>query len=299
MSELYRHLWAKSDPHHFLWCHLLDVAAVSEALYPRFGLHHDLPAEWAYYLCALHDIGKADPWFQNKADDKDNDLAEQLRQAGLELPQRLETTLPKTLHFRHEARSREWLQKHLRGEHDWDADAASIIATAINGHHGDFSASCYSESELPTQRAAWQPLRAALARQVWDVLQPPTFAPQEFRHAGALGVALSGLIILSDWIASNHELYKFTTLQNHDDTHDYWQHAREEAARVVREMKLDAAPSPQFSVPPHFGEVWPKLSKSPRPSQSTLEAEVLAQRVAPGLAIIEAPMGEGKTEAAI
>ena len=30
-------LWEKLDPYHPLSCHLLDVAAVCEALLPRFG----------------------------------------------------------------------------------------------------------------------------------------------------------------------------------------------------------------------------------------------------------------------
>ena len=98
--SLSRYLWAKSDPYHRLWCHLLDVAAVCAALLPRFGGVAGIPNDWLLYLVALHDIGKADAQFQNKVDS----LTEALRQSGLWFP------LEPEQRFRHEARSAVWIQ---------------------------------------------------------------------------------------------------------------------------------------------------------------------------------------------
>src|SRR5260370_12383313 len=96
--------WAKSDPFHPLWCHLLDVAAICDGLLSRFGGLSPLHNAWVALLAALHDIGKADAWFQNKYDE----LAAQLRAQGLDLPDR--TTLEDDKRrFRHEARSAEWI----------------------------------------------------------------------------------------------------------------------------------------------------------------------------------------------
>lgn len=289
-------LWAKSDPHHYLWRHLLDVAAVAKALLPRFGPLEEMPTEWACYLCALHDIGKADPWFQNK----DPELAQQLRALGLNLPAKSEALNPKQYYFRHEARSSEWLFDYLMLHHGWGKRATQVVMHSINGHHGNFGAEYYDErKDYPQQYAKWQPLRAQLAQRVWDVLRPPTYTPQVFGHAGALGAQLAGLVILADWIASNADIYDYTKLRQHDDSHGYFEAAQRQAAAVVAKMKLDAPVVAAATGPLRFTDVWPDLTEPPRPSQKALENEVLSGCLTPGLAIIEAPMGEGKTEGAI
>jgi len=294
-QDLHLRLWAKSDPCHDLWRHLLDVAAVCQALLPRFGPLEEMPAAWVCYLCALHDIGKADPWFQNK----DTGLAQKLRDLHLELPAWSDAISEAERYFRHEARSHEWLLDHLTQQHGWGKRPAQVVMHSINGHHGNFAASCYSESKLTQQRAQWQPLRAQLAQLVWDVLQPPTYAPQAFHHAGALGVHLAGLVVLADWIASNADIYNYTQLHQYNDAPEYFRAAQQQAAEVVAKMKLDAPTIAPTAGPLHFADVWPGLTEPPRPSQQALENVVLSSGIAPGLAIIEAPMGEGKTEGAI
>lgn len=57
-------LWAKTDPYHPLWCHLIDTAAICERLIDCLGLPTDLSVKWTIFLAAMHDIGKADPKFQ-------------------------------------------------------------------------------------------------------------------------------------------------------------------------------------------------------------------------------------------
>ena len=290
-SSLHRDLWAKSDPAHPLWCHLLDVAAVCEALLPRFGGVEAIPKPWLLLLVGLHDIGKADAQFQNK----DPQQKARLQSLGLELPEEITC-------FRHEARSADWLGSFLI-ERGWGRRAGQAVTGAIRGHHGNFAAGlglgeCYDESELTEHLARWNPLRDALADLIMDTLGVEPFALDRFQNAGSAGTKLSGLIVLSDWIASNHEQYAYdkpARLNINLLPPQYWKAAQAEAKRAVSRLEL-TPPVPQFEAVPKFADIWPEFP--PRPVQQALEDECL-RGLPPGLAIVEAPMGEGKTEAAI
>jgi len=290
---LYRKLWAKSHPDnpklfHPLWCHLLDVAAVCQALLPRFGVVAGLPDEWLLYLVALHDIGKADPLFQIKVEE----LAHPVRDVGLlehnGAPISAEA-------FRHEARSAQWLRAHLavRG---WEEKAIDVVTLAIAGHHGDFHPPCAPDY----LRDAWEPLRQALAGDIAAAigLAPDAEVPAlAAEHISVLGVRLSALIVLADWIASNDSLYNYWERQEEDRWEAYWTKAQERARDVVERLQLDAdTPTFTGTEPLMFAQVWPKMST--RPTQAALEM-IVRDGVKPGLALIEGPMGEGKTESAI
>jgi CRISPR-associated endonuclease/helicase Cas3 len=286
-------LWAKSDPYHSLWCHLLDVAAVCEGLLPHFGGVSPLPDTWVVLLAALHDIGKADPWFQNK----DSGLADRLRAHGLQLPDTVAPADDGKRKFRHEVRSADWIRDWLKIRHGWDKRAARVASEAVRGHHGDFSPEHYYKETLDQQRT-WVPLRTALGELIWDALQPPLCTIDRFDNASAAGAKLSGLIVLADWIASNDELYPYQKLDETVTPADYLSAARGEAAAILRRLQLDTPPASQVDGAPTFQEVWPEFGDLPRPIQRKLE-ELCRAGLPPGLAIIEAPMGEGKTEAAV
>jgi len=98
-------LWAKTDRtnrerYHPLLFHMLDVAAVCEALAPRFTRAIPISDPWLAYLAGLHDVGKADPRFQNK----DAERATALRDLGFSLSDRV-------VSLRRECRSSEWVRE--------------------------------------------------------------------------------------------------------------------------------------------------------------------------------------------
>lgn len=289
----YMKLWAKSDPWHPLWCHLLDVAAVCEALLPRFGGVPPLPDAWVVYLVALHDLGKADTLFQNKVghDPATAHLVQTLRDAGLAM----DVDGDRMRGFRHEARSAEWLRAHLLGL-GWPESVVQVVGLAITGHHGDFQ-SCAVPDRL---WARWEPLRQALARDTATTLghEPARPAPDfSDENRNVMGVRLSALIVLSDWIASNHDLYDYRTLPQAGQSHAYLAAARALAKDVIAHLELaGGSAAPGGEQPLAFSAVWPRLQ--PRPTQTALGG-LIQMGLAPGLVIIEAPMGEGKTEAAV
>jgi CRISPR-associated endonuclease/helicase Cas3 len=295
-DESFRRLWAKSDPYHELWRHLLDVAAVTEVLWPRFGPLETMPPRWAAYLCGLHDVGKADPYFQNK-----NESLAAILRLGMEMPSRDDERIQKSMsddqrYFRHEARSSEWLQMYLVQRHGWPKPAAKMVSMAISGHHGTFGEKPYIESSMHT--AVWNPLREDLAEVLWAVLQPPPYTPIEFAQASATGMMLSGLVILADWIASNHEIFDYQSLHFHSDSQKYFEAALGQAQKTIDELGFTPACG-AIESNLTFNQTWPHLNGELRPSQHALQELILHGGIVPGLAIIEAQMGEGKTEAAI
>jgi len=289
-------LWGKTDEQrpnraHPLLCHLLDSAAVAEALLPRFGPIGGLPPEWVLYLVAMHDIGKADPRFQQKAEFEHPRLVARLRELGLPFP------LQPQPGFRHEAVSADWLMTHLRQAHGWGASACRIVAAAIRGHHANFGAEEPHDDE--PRRSAWETLRGRLAATVDRALGLRPSASPEFVCASDTGLRLVGLVVLSDWIASNDEIYPFWELYSGPEAFDaagYLESASRTARKSVASLRLDLAPA-QASVSAQFKQVWPGITEL-RPAQEVLDEES-RRGIPPGLVVIEAPMGEGKTEAAI
>lgn len=285
-------LWAKTEPFHPLPCHLIDVGHVTLALLetPPYRpvvqrFHHatgipvaDVPA-WLAYLTALHDIGKCHPEFQAKGP---AELLSPLEAAGLPL-------LRLDERFRHEAASARWLMDHLCDERKWPRRSAETVAGAIRGHHGNFAAEA---QEGPPGNARWEPLRADLEHLVRDTFAPPEWSGL-FQDHSAAGLLVVGLTVLSDWIASNPDLFPFTYAG--ESVGDYITRSRARATKAV--SRLGFAVEPVRGGAQRFAEVFPHF-KEVNPLQAACERLVLAG-ARPGLTFIEELMGGGKTEAAL
>lgn len=276
-------LWAKTNPYHPLWCHLLDTGAVCEQLMNCFSRPMDIPPIWTVYLSALHDIGKADPEFQVM----DETQANRFRRLGVSLPS-------SSGKFRHESRSGRWLFDHLRKSHGWGKHTARVAAEVSRGHHGNFIPRPCADDTIAFDE--WDAIRTTLANLVAKTIGLIPFSISTFNDASDTGTRLIGLTVLSDWIASNDELFRYTQLNTNTDPAAYWQQARIEAAHAVDTLRLNSS-TIYTNMIPTFKDVWPKI-QSLLPSQQIVEKACL-DGVPPGLAIIEAPMGEGKTESAI
>ncbi|MFI1522844.1 CRISPR-associated helicase Cas3' [Kitasatospora cineracea] len=318
LSGRARSVWAKHDREGEgwlpLWCHMQDSAAVAGLLWDgwvparvRALVGGVLPEgevdgrRLAVWLAGVHDVGKATPAFACQVDA----LADRMRDAGLEMPYRAGLGADRRL-APHGLAGQVLLQEWLKERHAWPGRSAGQFAVVVGGHHG-----------VPPEQAALLELdgRAELLRTpggsegVWRQVQGELLdaCAVEFGAEGRLGqwrgvklpqtvqVVLSGLVIMADWIASNPDLFPYFPLEAGFD-------GGRRVAAAWRGLDLPGPWRPQ--VPQvGVGELFASRFELPagamvRPVQA---AAVEMARAMPGagLLIVEAPMGEGKTEAAL
>lgn len=288
ISDVISRLWAKAGPDGFhpLLCHLLDVGATTEALLggsvPRavgqqlIGLSDRRSiAAW----CALHDLGKASPAFQSKRPE----LAARIEEDGLRVGS--PTTPEKGPH----GLVTVWTLPELlvnRGAHRL---GARQVAEIVGAHHGLFPTPNQQLTVLHSLAGTgeWSECRGALVGSVLAAFDAEV--PRQ-PVSPAQGVLLAGLCSVADWIGSNATWFPYasTTVPN-----AYLTEARRHAAEALDELRW----SPWNAQTAAFSDLFPNIGPA-RPLQA--EAETLAQELdGPTLIIMESPMGEGKTEAAL
>ncbi|MHB1007516.1 MAG: CRISPR-associated helicase Cas3' [Chloroflexota bacterium] len=296
-------LWGKTGPngsYHPLICHMLDVAAValcmwSEVLAPsvRCRLSQDLglpeaeAGRWVAFFAGLHDLGKASPGFalQNK------DAAGRLRAYGFK-PSPLPAKCP------HGTVTANTLRHALR-DFSLNEGLVGSLARVLGGHHGAFPRS--EDLRLPTLTCGIQPwtdARAALTRSLADTLAIDPVGPTgELLPETAM--YLAGFVSVADWIGSAERFFPHAvtgSAEPHLAVSRYADSALRQASRGLKELGWLAGAPPRE--PLTFRQLFPSFSESPR--QVQVSAEALAFQLRPPcLVLIEAPMGEGKTEAAM
>jgi CRISPR-associated endonuclease/helicase Cas3 len=298
-------LWGKSNAGgrpNLLIQHLFDALAVAEQIWDGYlapSLQQVLDDATggngrAFYswLCGVHDVGKASPAFQGQV----SALGEAVSNAGLSLTGGKRDAG----RWRHEKASGLILLDCLAQE--WQPDQLAWVWPLIAGHHGVF----YSKADViglnrrPRTKAElhgaedWAAVQRCLTNIVTAAAGYPDLNSVEPRRAvtRAEQLALSGFIIMADWLASDGR--RFVGID--DLGHVSLAAARSRALRGWRDLGVRGGWG-RLAVPPTsiFKQ---RFNRTPRPSQR-LVMDAASQMGAPGLMIVEAPMGEGKTEAAL
>lgn len=287
MRGIPAHLWGKAadeDAYHPLLCHLLDVGATAEAIVGALAptVRTDLEsladlgslAAW----CALHDLGKASPAFQAKR----MDLAERLDEEGLKVGSALDA------HRAPHGLVTLWTLPEVLRPYGGDPVGVRRLASVLAAHHGLFPTATQA---LAVHRSLagtgdWTTCRAALAKHVLDAFGA---APPQKGITITDAVVLAGLCSVADWVGSNRSWFPYTPSTG-VDARTYLAQARERAAAALDELYWRPW-TPRFAT---FGELF---TAAPRPLQAAVEA-VAGDLCGPSLVLVEAPMGEGKTEAA-
>ncbi|MCC7536678.1 MAG: CRISPR-associated helicase Cas3' [Deltaproteobacteria bacterium] len=310
-ERVHVHLWGKADPKraelgpswHPLVAHMLDVAACAERLLRdvrssrldsmarALGLSPTDALPWLSLFVTLHDLGKATPAFQRKV----ASAQQRLETLGFDFP---DSDAP------HGEMSAVLLPAALESL-GVGPPLGALVARAVGAHHGAFgTATALLELDARKHRGKrpqWETARDQLVRDVAAVLgvgPPPVSARGS--TSGSLSpnplhafvVDLAGLTTAADWLGSNADVFGY--VEGSPDLGAYLEHARGLAARALDDAGFRRPPRPAArTFQQLFGD-----DKSPWPLHRAV-TELLPELSEGSLVVVEAPMGEGKTEAAL
>ncbi|MGH3569152.1 MAG: HD domain-containing protein [Pseudonocardia sp.] len=168
----------------------------------------------------------------------------------------------------------------------------------IAGHHGRVpEVSALRPNHRQHGRGPWPAAQQSFVERVATELELDLAAFDTVRRPRrAMQLVVSGLIVMADWIASDD--------QNFDGILDLravtMDAARTRAAAAWAELGLRGGWAPELlaDCPGDLDLVQLRFDRVARSSQRDV-IELAEQMGSPGLLILEAPMGEGKTEAAL
>jgi len=306
-------LWGKARPAdsasavaHPLICHVIDVAVVAEQLvdevlakgtvarlFENFGCSAAAARMWLPLIVALHDCGKATPAFQGKWVEG----RAHLKAFGFDL---------NADGARDHGTVGPFFLAPVFESFGIDATGAYRLARAVCAHHGSFPTDAAVPDDrrgVPVSQAIgldergrlpiWQLARAELIKSLASVFplapEVPSFAESGSREQWAFFSYLAGLTSVADWIGSMAEFFVYEDPPV--DLSAYLARSRLRARQALNNVGLRPASATRAA---GFEELF---GRTPRPLQ-VLVTELVEKKKPPLCAIVEAPMGEGKTEAA-
>ncbi len=270
IAPLLENCWAKTDPENKLALtvrdHCINVGAVGEIVFATLPKRAgNLVPKSLPLLAALHDVGKISVGFQWKS---------------LEWKHFRESPLPKA-EGNHATISQAFFGEIIKSRNP------ARWSIALGGHHGRYASNKPRISGLDEPQREWAiGLRRELTRLLVELFgNLPAFEaeiPDRLIHL------VTGFITFSDWIGSNEDFFplaKPARLKHETNLTK----ATEQAKDALKQLHW-GRPIPTTNQ--EFTQLFPF---SPNPLQTGL----LKAADSPGLYIIEATMGMGKTEAAL
>jgi CRISPR-associated endonuclease/helicase Cas3 len=322
LSEQARALWAKlprdsySDSWLPLYIHMADAAETAKKLWEDWlpyatkniiarsvSRHFDLPVsdsrcmkianKLLVFLAAAHDVGKAIPVFQSQAPNKNPDLEAQIhgriRDAGLEIRPRFAYTNPHIIH--HSLASQVILKR---------AGIDITIAVILGGHHGKPPSYTQIDEDFIDAWPANTGFKDVNWLSVQDELLAYAIYLADIDMKTVANITLeipaqvvsSGLVIMTDWIVSDEKRFPYLT------PYEKLKPSSKRTLAAWLELRLPSGwvATDAWEKSDLYNERFAGIEA--RPVQIAL-AELLFAIEDPGIIILEAPMGEGKTEAAL
>jgi CRISPR-associated endonuclease/helicase Cas3 len=302
---LYQLLWAKTTDDktvtHPLICHMIDVAMCASILWEEalpqgikvylasfLGMQSNLEdaGRVLSFWAGLHDLGKASPCFQMQHPaTKSKEEKEELSFSRLDGSE-------KCLHGHISART---LKPLLKRETGLPKAWAENVAQALGGHHGEWPTQLddFANSTL-AGKGKWDKVRRVLFLRLKEIIAPPIFSPPDLptTESSSFFTLFSGFVSVADWLGSMENY--FQPQQGAFDPEKYAEYAKEQARKALQENGWLGWKPPSSTI------TITELCDIPaaRPLQAAV-VELSNQLTSPELVLIEAPTGEGKTEAAV
>lgn len=320
VDEGRRATWAKSWPYdvqptHWapLWRHLDDTADVAGLVWDHW-LADDIRGVLAgiapggaadvrrvlRFLAGAHDVGKATPAFACQV----ATLSDRMVRAGLR-------TSPAALvdrsMLRHEVAGAAALDRWLTRRTAAPRSVRRQLTAVVAGHHGAYPALSAVQGASTRPHlfgdAPWEAVQDALLDRAaaragvapdwpgWGALRMP----------GPAAVLMTGVVVMADWIASSDHLFPLDDLDVVPTVDPLSTQESRRAQRAWERLQLSPrwnSPAPDASSAAAFRDRFPGVGADLHPVQAAV-VEAARCMPAPGLLVVEAPMGSGKTEAAL
>ncbi|XBH21556.1 CRISPR-associated helicase Cas3' [Jonesiaceae bacterium BS-20] len=300
-----------------LQTHLLDTGHVAQLLLEQWvpssllkqmanqsGLSVDEFRSLIAFIAGVHDVGKATPAFQAKP------LREKSTghlQARMELAKivgrSLQLTRQECMQLPHNISGHFIVRRWLRSRFNWSMNASNSLGIIISGHHGitPIRQPIGNVADTPhlLGDGIWQKMQEYLLDECAKEFGITKLIEREILLSPNAQVFVSGLVVLSDWIASDTKYFRLVddgaALDKNLD-----HNAR--AMKALADIRLPNPWEPARSTESlderlvtGFGLPHGAVANS---TQIALD-HVVDSLNAPELVILEAPTGSGKTEAAL
>jgi CRISPR-associated endonuclease/helicase Cas3 len=292
---LYLHMSDSLEIAKYLWRHWVPVFT------KRIIARNPKVAEKIFlFLASLHDVGKATPVFQMKSEE----LWSYVSGNGLNaraISSDAKNKVP------HDIAGHAIVYKVLSAPpYDYSSDEAESFAVIIGGHHGIAPDSGLLddvpsyENHTGFKRREWVEVQRELFSYAVELSGIDLNDIENRKLSVQAQVILTGLVIMADWIASDDSLFPY--------------HLGHELPRKETSVVYAARAWEHIQFPQHWqpDNIWEKIPVNeafrqrfglppdalPRPIQKAV-VDILQKVGDPGIMVIEAPMGEGKTEAAL
>ena len=288
-----------------IWAHLFDSAGIMEQLLThwcpnvisaRTGLFDREWTQLCMFLALVHDIGKCTPLFQSKIATHIPDISAHLQTYGIEVPILNEFLEPsKTPH----GLSGEAILLHL--------DCPSGVAAVVGTHHGrpqEIGDDVEDWLEYYEENFYGLEGKESSAGEQWESLWREwlDLALHECGYSSVedlpqldipTQVLATGILIMADWIASNTTYFPLLELGDTGQSIDYPRRIQDawETLNLPQPWHPSTVRMDVLEFQNRFGFVWNSVQ------QEVVQA--IAESRRPGIFILEAQMGVGKTEAAL